>query len=221
MQTSATRRRIRLRSVISLLALFFFLALAVSGLILYIEPHGRVAFWNHWRLLGLSKGQWDGLHIVCGLALVVVGIIHVVLNVGPLLRYLGKPLRRSFRPSVELVVTFALFLVFAVGAVAALPPAQPLLDLNDAIKGSWVEKPSDAPPFGHAEMHSLRSLARKEGLDLARALRDLRGAGFTVDSDEQTLDELAAANVCSPATLYASLSEVRERGPKAKRKGKK
>ena len=31
-------------------------------MVLYIEPHDRVAYWTEWRLLGLGKQHWDGVH---------------------------------------------------------------------------------------------------------------------------------------------------------------
>jgi len=44
-----------------------FIGMAVTSLILFIVPQGRVAYWADWRLLGLSKTDWGNIHINLGL----------------------------------------------------------------------------------------------------------------------------------------------------------
>lgn len=40
------------RSFTALVVTWAFLILMVTGLVLYIVPHGRVAYWVHWSLAG-------------------------------------------------------------------------------------------------------------------------------------------------------------------------
>ena len=74
------------RSFVSLLTALSFLGLAVSGLVLFIEPHGRVAYWTWWRFLGFGKTQWDGVHITLGWVFVISSGLHIYLNWKPLVR---------------------------------------------------------------------------------------------------------------------------------------
>jgi hypothetical protein len=50
--------KINKRGLASFLTLFGFLIMALTGLILYIMPAGRVAYWIHWEMIGLSKTGW-------------------------------------------------------------------------------------------------------------------------------------------------------------------
>jgi hypothetical protein len=61
------------RALTSLCSLVSFLLLVFIGMILYIEPHGRVAYWIKWNLMGLEKDQWGNIHIFSGLLILVAG----------------------------------------------------------------------------------------------------------------------------------------------------
>ncbi len=43
------------KGFVSLLTFGSFLIMTVTGLVLYFVPHGRVAYWVDWKLLGLTK----------------------------------------------------------------------------------------------------------------------------------------------------------------------
>jgi hypothetical protein len=53
---------------------------------LYIEPHGRVAYWTKWSFLGLEKDQWGNIHIFSGLLFLVAGGFHLYYNLKKNLR---------------------------------------------------------------------------------------------------------------------------------------
>ena len=46
-----------LRSLIAFLVTWAFAVLTVTGIVLYIVPQGRIAYWTHWSLAGLDKEQ--------------------------------------------------------------------------------------------------------------------------------------------------------------------
>ncbi len=37
-----------------------FLIMTYTGIMLFLCPHGRVAYWSDWHFLGLSKNQYGG-----------------------------------------------------------------------------------------------------------------------------------------------------------------
>ena len=45
----------KLKRITSLTIMLAFLVMVLTGIVLYIVPQGRVAYWADWRLLGLSK----------------------------------------------------------------------------------------------------------------------------------------------------------------------
>jgi hypothetical protein len=48
------------RGFFSLLSFGGFIVLALTGIVLFIMPHGRVAYWTDWRFLGLTEGLPTG-----------------------------------------------------------------------------------------------------------------------------------------------------------------
>ena len=51
------------RGFVSVTTGLTFLGLAVTGIVLFFTPPGRIANWGGWDWLALSKYQWAGLHI--------------------------------------------------------------------------------------------------------------------------------------------------------------
>ena len=47
----------KVRRLVSFTALTSFVLLALTGIMLFLSPQGRVAYWSGWRLLGLSREQ--------------------------------------------------------------------------------------------------------------------------------------------------------------------
>jgi hypothetical protein len=56
----------KIRRIISLTMFLCFIAMAYTGIMLFLCPQGKVAYWTGWRLLGFSKEQYGGL---CALVL--------------------------------------------------------------------------------------------------------------------------------------------------------
>ncbi len=73
------------RAFTSLSSLVSFILLLFTGIILYIQPHGRVAYWIKWNFLGLEKDQWGNIHIFSGLLFLVAGGFHLYYNWKPLI----------------------------------------------------------------------------------------------------------------------------------------
>jgi len=196
------------RSLTSLLTLAGFLIMSLTGLVLYLEPHGRVAYWTRWRFLGLTKDQWDSVHILASLLFIVAGAWHLYFNWKPLLHYLSGKAAGALRLRRE-VWTAAAALVFVVlSALYSLPPLSYLLDLNQHLKGVWVISPDYEPPFGHAELLSLAGFCRKMDIPLPQALSELGAKGVKFKDARQSLEEIARANNLSAMSLYALIKHL-------------
>ena len=50
------------RAMTSILIAASFLLLLISGAVLFVSPPGRVANWGNWRMIGLTKHEWTGVH---------------------------------------------------------------------------------------------------------------------------------------------------------------
>ena len=73
-------RAFQWRALISVLVALGFLMLAVTGMVLFIAPPGRVANWTDWSILGLRKSEWGAVHIWFGLLFLAVSVWHLALN---------------------------------------------------------------------------------------------------------------------------------------------
>ncbi|MCP4678360.1 MAG: hypothetical protein GY854_23175, partial [Deltaproteobacteria bacterium] len=92
-----------------------------------------------------------------------------------------------------------------------IPPLSYLIDLNEAIKSSWIENEDFEPPFGHAELLSLKRLCKKTDIDIDRALTELGGMKIEVESADETLKEIARNNNTSPKVIFGMIKKLRKK----------
>lgn len=196
-----------IRRVVSLTAALAFVGMVLTSVILYIAPQGRVAYWAEWRFMGLSKTHWGAIHINLGLLFLVALFLHVYYNWKPLTQYLKNHARQWKILTPEFNLAAVLVVVFTVGTLAGWPPFTTILALQDDIKAAAARKYGE-PPYGHAELSSMKVFVRKTGLNLQDALASLTASGFKVASPEQSLQEVASANGVSPQTLYAAMMKA-------------
>ena len=196
------------RAFTSLCSLASFILLSLTGIILYIEPHGRVAYWTQWQLFALEKDQWGAIHIFSALLFLLAGGFHLYYNWKPLIRYLTGKIETALRHKRELSISSLIFIWIIVSGIWSLPPLSYLTRLEETIKNAWVDAPELEPPFGHAELASLRTFCRKQRIPLDQALSELRKAGFTVGSPGDTLLEIAGSKGTSGMGLYEVIRKL-------------
>lgn len=202
------------RAFISLCSLVSFILLGFTGVILYFEPHGRVAYWTKWRFLSLEKDQWGNIHIYSGLLFLVAGGFHLYYNWKPLMKYLSGRVESTLRFKRELAISTFVLVWIVVSGIGSLPPLVYVSNLGEVFKSSWVTAPDLEPPFGHAELVSLQTFCKKQRIPLDEAMAALRKAGFTVDNPKKTLAEIAESKDSSGMGVYAVIKKLEEK-PKA------
>ena len=206
------------RAFTSLCSTVSFILLCLTGIILYVEPHGRVAYWTKWHFLTLEKDQWGNIHIYSGLLFLVAGGFHIYYNWKPLIKYFSSKIENSLQYKRELAISSIIFIWIAISGMWSLPPLVYVTDLGETIKNSWVTSPELEPPFGHAELVSLQTFCKKQRIPLDQAVLELRNAGFTVDSPKSTLVEIAESKQTSGMGVYAVIKKL-ETKPEAMRPG--
>ena len=137
--------RFHTKSFVSLLVTIAFPFLALSGIILYFSPRGRVANWTDWTILGLDKHTWQTLHISLATLFLVTGVIHLCFNWKAAWCYLKRKGRVITRPNFETLA--ALIVVGFVGARATLqsPPFSTVMFYNYRVKDYWDHWASQSP----------------------------------------------------------------------------
>lgn len=192
------------KKAVSLTLALSFLIMSYTGIMLFLAPKGKIAYWTDWTLLGLSKTQYTDLHITSMFVLLVFAIWHIYYNWKPLTSYLKNSLHRITPLKKEFLFALVLNLFFVGGTLLHFAPMQSIVDLNAAIKDYW-ERQKGAPPFGHAEEARLSALAPMSGTDVPMALKRLRAKGMTVESAEQTLQQIAARNGVTAQHVYDTM----------------
>jgi len=190
------------RSLTSLSVMAGFLIMAVSGVVAFAYPEGRIAYWTEWSWLGLTKEQWGDIHILSSLLFVVAGVVHIYYNWRPLMNYLGQKASSGRRHRREIALTMLLSVIIVASAVWKIPPLSFLLDLNAYVKGLWVVHRDYEPPFGHAELLSLKIFCQKTNIPLEAAIAVLQARGTLAVDAERPLQEIARANRTSSMALY-------------------
>lgn len=190
------------RSLIAFIVTWAFGILTITGLVLYVVPQGRVAYWTYWSLVGLSKDQWADVHMMFGGIFILAGIVHLYYNWKPFKKFLAERVKGQLQIKQEFVVAMAFSVLIVVMSVYHIPPVSWVFDLNETLKDSWITSPELEPPFGHAEEVSLAGISRRMGLDLEQAMAALKRKGFQFNSPQESLDKIATANGTTPMAVY-------------------
>jgi len=201
----------KIRRVTSLTALLSFSLLITTGIVLYIVPHGRIAYWADWRLLGLSKTEWGNIHINLGLLFILSIGLHIYYNWKIIVSYLKNKAKQIKVFTKEFNVALVLSVILVFGTYLFVPPFSWVLEINESIKNSATMKYGE-PPYGHAELSSLKIFTSKMGLDLPQCMERLTKANVKLDSAKQTINEIAKKNNISPNQLYLAMKPADEPG---------
>ncbi|MGD9216171.1 MAG: DUF4405 domain-containing protein, partial [Desulfobacteraceae bacterium] len=194
----------KIRKITSLTASLSFVLMVLTSVVLYIVPQGRVAYWADWHLLGLTKTEWGNIHINLGLLFLISLFLHIYYNWKALISYLKNKTKqiKVFTPDFNLAL--AVTLAVAIGTYAMAPPFSWVMSLNDHFKDSGAEKYGE-PPYGHAELSSLKTFANKLNLDLEKSMKLLNQAGYRVADSAVTLKTISEQNDIPPQQVYETI----------------
>lgn len=196
-------RRFSWRAFISVTTALSFVAMSITGVVLFVTPPGRIAHWTGWRIWALTKDQWAGLHIWFSLIFMIVAVLHLYLNWRAFLSYFRTRIHRAFALRAEWAAALLLCGVVGWATLAEVKPFSSLLTWNEAIKHSWDTAAAQAP-IPHAELMTLNELAeRRPELDAASMVRNLQAAGIEVESPDVVVSDLARRAGMTPMQLYA------------------
>ena len=198
-----------MRKITSMTMFVSLVVLLINSIILYIVPEGRIANWAVWEMAGLTKGQWADQHTTVGILFLVAAGLHLFYNWSAINAYMKnkaldfKVFTCSF--NVALLVT----LLVVIGTYYEVPPMSTIIDISVAIKDN-AAKTYGEPPYGHAESSSITFLAKKEQLDVDKAMALLKEAGVKVDSPKERLMDIAANNKLTPQKVYEIMKPAKK-----------
>ena len=199
-----------IRKITSLTMLISFVLCILTSVILYIVPHGRIAYWSGWRLWGLDKTQWTNLHINLGVLFLIAGFLHIYYNWKPINAYLKNKSKQMKVFTIDFNIALIITLIVAIGTYLQIPPMSTIINIGESIKDSATDKYGE-PPYGHAELSSLKLFTKKLDIDLSKSMKLLRQADIQFEDETQTIIEIAKANNLTPKQLYEIIKPASQR----------
>ena len=194
-----------MKKITSLSLGFSFLIMSYTGVMLYLVPKGKVAYWADWHLLGLSKTQYGELHTTSMVTFLFFGVFHIYYNWKPIVSYLKDKQRKISFTKKEFLIAFGLNLIFVLGTLFMLQPFKAFLDMQASIKDGWTQEYGE-PPYGHAEETTLKVFCKKVGIDYNEASAILTANNILFNPKENLL-LIGKNNNISPSYIYKLINK--------------
>lgn len=201
-----THSRWNTRGFISILLLLQTVVLTISGVVRYFSPRGREAHWVDWRVLGLDKDMWSSVHMVSGLAFVILAVIHMVYNWRPMMNYVRRKTRAVRNRGRELAAAAVLTVILLGLTVGNISPANLLYVGSEKLKDNYAGSVQRAP-WAHAEEATIEKVCKRFGLPIADALAALENVGLPAHDSTETLSEVARKHNTSPAKIFVPIRQ--------------
>ena len=190
-----------MKKTISLLMLWSMLVMTYTGVMLFIAPEGRVAYWVNWSMLGMGKSEFGNMHVAFMVLFFVATIFHIYFNWKPLISYMRNKAKEFIFFSKENIIALVITLVFITGTLNVTQPFSSLFKLGKDFKHYWADE-LGKPPYGHAELSSLKTFCKRMGYDVDEAVKYLNEAGIKVENKKHNLQKIAEYNNITPAKIY-------------------
>ncbi len=189
-----------MRKITSLSLGLSFLIMTYTGIMLFLCPHGRVAYWSDWHFLGLSKNQYGDIHTTSMITMLFFGILHIYYNWKPIVSYMKDKTKKISFTKKEFLIALGINIFFVVGTLTYMQPFKAFLNFEENLKDSWSVKYNE-PPYGHAELTKLKVLCRKMNINLEEAKTKLNKKKI-VFNENDTLLVIAKKNNLSPSDIF-------------------
>jgi hypothetical protein len=129
-----TNGQFRGRAFVSVLAGFTFVAMAVTGLVMFFAPSCRIARDTSWTVWGYDRDQWTAVHVWFSIAFVGASMLHIYLNWAALTTYFQKKLHRRLALRAEWITALVICGVIYAGTVYEVAPFSLLTAWKDTFK---------------------------------------------------------------------------------------
>lgn len=179
----------------------------ITSIILYIIPAGRVAYWADYHILWLSKTQWGNIHITIGTLLLLAAGLHIYYNWRPITAYLKNKAKKLIVFNKNFNIALLISLYVAGGTIYSLPPMNYILDFGEYLSDLGNEKYGE-PPYGHAELSSLKMFCDKMNINLERAIELLKNKDMKFSGTGDSIAKIAKHNNITPQQVYSIIKST-------------
>jgi hypothetical protein len=207
MKEDMKKKLFNFRAFTTLVILWSFIIEAVSGLVLYTVPSGRIADWTHWTFAGFTKDEWETIHTVFSYVFLIFISLHIYNNWHSILHYIKRKFKHFTKARIELFLSLLVVIILLGGTIASIPPFSSVMDLGSLIKDTWPEN-KDEPFLARAEKLPFDRFVRELGLEPEKAVEFLETKGINIKDPGQSLKKNADRNKTSPSRIYTLLKEI-------------
>ncbi|MCV6608869.1 MAG: DUF4405 domain-containing protein [Campylobacterales bacterium] len=106
-----------MRKTVSLVMLWSMIVMTFTGIMLFIAPQGKIAYWVDWTMFGLSKTDLGNLHTTFMVLFVVATIFHVYYNWKPMVSYMSNKAKEFVFITKENLIALGITIVFIFGTM--------------------------------------------------------------------------------------------------------
>lgn len=131
----------------------------------------------------------------------VMGVIHIYFNWRPITAYIKSKAKKITIFTKSFNIALLLSLYVTIGTLYSLPPMNYILELGEYFTTTANEKYGE-PPYGHAELSSLKMFCSRMNIELDQAMELLNEADITVKGSDQPIVEISKHNNLTPQQLY-------------------
>ena len=205
-----------IRKTTSLTAMWSFIILVISSIIIYAYPHGRGSGWTALQWFGMNRSQWFQIHINVGFLMIAACILHLLLNLKPIIKYLTSKVGKVRISSAELIISLVITGFFIWGTYTNSKPISSINELGLNLRQKSIQK-YGRPPYARAEQSSLLEFCDYMGYDPEFSIDSLRKSGFDNIELKDTLLQISKNNGSYPQEIYniifQSALEADQSGP--------
>jgi hypothetical protein len=191
------------RTFISFGMFFSFLIMAITGLILYIAPPGRVFRWTDWHFMFIDLSGWQALHTLFSYLFIGLAISHIFsMNWKVLISYFTRKTSEGLKRKKELFFSSLLIVILIAGTLINVQPFKVVMDVGHKASAFWG-KTIDYPPVAHIEKMNLTEIASKIlNITFDEYQVRIEAAGYKFTSHDQTLEQAAKQNRIPPYRFF-------------------
>lgn len=198
---SSSGWKFQFRAFVSLLVTISFVAMVISGVMMFFTPPGRIANWSGWKLYGLTKDQWTAIHLSFSALFLISSLVHIWLNGLALLSYFRNRVSRTLFLRSEWIVVFILCGLLFWGTLAEVSPFDQIIVLREKAKLIW-DNASQQAPIPHAELLTLAQVAEASKREVADLRANLDARQIQADWDTELFGGVAERYGMTPMELY-------------------
>lgn len=127
-----------LRKTTSFILLYSFIIMVLSGAMLFVAPFGRLSMMIQWEMFGLSKMDYQALHLIFMILFILAGIVHIYVNYKAILQYWKNKSKNLIFFTKEFTVATVIITGLFYITVSKNEYTQKFVKMNKSFNDYWI-----------------------------------------------------------------------------------